>query len=265
VRELAFISKNMARKAVDPYDGWDETDALVHWAKLFGPNAMDHDLFGFLANEVKLKLIETTEQMQDIKQWQTVKQWQADLIRLIEHMLRHGMPMQRLDPRPPYGEETRMARNSEEALLACMSACARTIGEVYDIDWPEKTSAGDWISRLRGQRKETEYFSCFPLSLLNHINLKGQFLVGQDLSFANLYKANLREANLRAADMTRANLYAANLHEANLHEAKLSYARLSSANLSYACLNEANMYEANLHGAMLENVNLGGVHGLKRD
>ncbi len=243
VRELANISRKMARRLDDPSDGLDETKALVDWAELFGPTAMDQDLFGFLANEVTLRSMET------------VKQWQTNLKTLIDHMLRRGMPMQRLDPRPRYREEDRMARNAEEALLACISACALTTGKTHDIDWPENNSAGDWICRLRGQRKLTELFWCFSLSLLNHIGLKGQELVGQDLGGAVLVGADLSGTNLRMA----------NLEGANLRTANFERAYLANTNLSGACLTETILTEAILDGADLDHSNLADAIGITLD
>ncbi|MBI5252151.1 MAG: pentapeptide repeat-containing protein [Desulfomonile tiedjei] len=207
IRQLEIVQRNIAQRSEDPDTGWDIETALLHWTEFFGPTAMDQALYEFLSNEIAIQSVEN------------VRQWQLELINLTEHMLRFGMPMHRLNPRPSYREELRQARNAEEALLACMSACARTVNEPYAIEWPEETSAGDWIARLRGQRKSNQDY-CLSLLMLNNIGLNGQFLFTQDLS-----GANLRSANLCAANLIEANLIEANLRGADLREAQIDGAR----------------------------------------
>ena len=62
--------------------------------------------------------------------------------------------------------------------------------------------------------------------------IKGDCLIGVNLSEANLSKANLSEADLSKADLSKANLSKADLSEANLSGADLFEANLSKANLS---------------------------------
>jgi hypothetical protein len=277
VRELDIIARNMAGKRKDPDYPWDASKALVHWAELCGPTAMNKDLFQFLVNEVKL-------------QPEQAPKWQEDLRQLIEYMLAHGMPIHQVGQAVKYKEASRMARNTEEALLAAISACARVTNDRYTIKWPEKTSAGDWICRLRGQRKETELAGCFALSLFNHIDLSGQYLCGQDLRsadlshadlmYANLFYANLSSARLACADLSFAHLSDADLGDADLSSAILRSANLACTYLSFAKLIKANLVRANLFsaylkgadfrdakldGAVLNRANLEGAKGLPKD
>jgi len=113
VREVRLIHKKLEACRSDPDEGWDERDALKRWAILCGPSAMDEYLFNFIVDEMRLQ------------NSSDVGNWQQTLCHLIGFMLRHGMPMERLDPRPSFQEENRQARNAEEALLAVLNACAR--------------------------------------------------------------------------------------------------------------------------------------------
>ena len=68
IRELGNISRDLDRKRVDPDDGCDASQALIRWARLCGPMAMDVGLFAFLANEMKLLPVEEVRKRQkDLK------------------------------------------------------------------------------------------------------------------------------------------------------------------------------------------------------
>jgi uncharacterized protein YjbI with pentapeptide repeats len=245
VRQIQITSANMAKRRDDADYGWGTGDALIHWSELCGPTAMDWDLFTFVVNEVKLQSMEK------------VRQWQEDLRELIQYTLTHGMPRLAIDKTITYKVADGMARNAEEALLACMSACARTINdEPYHIKWPTRTSAGDWICRLRGQRKPNDLPSCFALNLFNHINMSGQFLLGQDLIGAELLGADLSSSNLSKADLGKSNIRFANLRETNLSSANLYKANLRGSDLCSADLRSASLWDANLISVNLERANL---------
>ncbi|MFW5766292.1 MAG: NACHT domain-containing protein, partial [Coleofasciculus sp.] len=118
VEGVRLIHEDLEERKRNFRKGCDERDALVRWATLCGLSAMDEYLFQFVCDEMRL---------QDLSK---VRDWQKTLCRLIEFMLRHGMPMEGLNPRPNFQEETRQARNAEEALLAVLNACARVTREI---------------------------------------------------------------------------------------------------------------------------------------
>jgi uncharacterized protein YjbI with pentapeptide repeats len=241
VREVRRIHDMLKRRQNDPDEGWDERDALQRWAILCGPSAMDEYLFNFIVDEMRLQ------------NPSDVGNWQQTLCHLIGFMLRHGMPMERLNPRPNFQEENRQARNAEEALLAVLNACAKFTQTISKIEWHSPEAFGTWISRL--QRQRVDLNNVFSLNCLSFLNLQGCILYLKDFYWANLTGANLTGANLTGADLTGANLTGANLTGANLSEADLYGANLTGANLS-----EADLYGADLTGADLTGANLTGAN-----
>ncbi|WP_334924198.1 pentapeptide repeat-containing protein [Nostoc sp.] len=248
VREVRLIHKKLKDRQEDPDEGWDEREALKRWAILCGASPMDEYLFNFVANEMRLQNASD------------VGNWQQTLCHLISFMLRHGMPMERLNPRPDFQEENRQARNAEEALLAVLNACARVTKTVSKIQWHTPEAFGIWISRLQGQRINT-YTDVFCLNCLSFLDLQGCALVYKDFSQANFERVNLKGANLAGANLgwtnfEGANLERANLLDANLAEANLERANLLDANLQGAYLPDAILVGANLQGADLRWTNL---------
>ncbi len=138
-RAVRRIHRQLDRRQQEPDDGWDERQALTRWATLCGPSIMDEYLFAFIVDEIRL---------QDISE---VSKWQQDLSQLTGFMLHHGMPTERLDPRPAYREESRQARNAEEALLAVLNACAQVAETISQIQWPDSAAFGAWMARLQGE------------------------------------------------------------------------------------------------------------------
>jgi Pentapeptide repeats (8 copies) len=249
VREVRLIQKKLAARQSDPDEGWDEREALHRWAVLCGSTTMDEYLFKFIWDEVCLQYqIDVAE----------VATWQQTFCSLIEFMLRQGMPMERLDPRPNYQEEFRQSLNAEDSLLAVLGVFQNITQEISNINYPSPEAFGTLLSRLLGQRIRASN----PMSFrcLRYLNLSGCNLIISDLTLADFHKANLSRANLIEANLSGANFVGTNLSGANLREANLRRANLRRANLSGANLSGANLREANLSGVNLSGVNLSGVN-----
>jgi uncharacterized protein YjbI with pentapeptide repeats len=247
VRAVRTIHEETERRLQGSDGGWDEGSALKHWAEICGPEAMDRDLFEFVAAEVRRLPDEA-------------RAWQGMLCRLIGHMLRNGLPMELLGKRPSFRIETLQARNAEEALLAALNACARTTEIISTIHWPEDTgdrnvSAGAWIRRLQGQRSSV-ITNGLALSCLSYLDLSGCILHMIDLYRANLGRAALSRARLHCACLGHANLRGTNLECVDLSSAFLRGANLKGADLEKAILQGANLEGANLEGANLEGAKL---------
>ncbi|MFW5664614.1 MAG: pentapeptide repeat-containing protein [Coleofasciculus sp.] len=254
VQEVRYIHRKLKARDDDPYEDWDERSALHRWALACGSTAMDKYLFEFVLDEMRLHYQNQPED---------VANWQDTLCHLISFMLKHGMPMEKLEPRPNFQEENRQARNAEEALLAVLNSCARLTEKCSEIKWHSEDAFGTWISRLQGQRIDKDVFCLSCLSFLDLqgciLNFKDFYranLIGTNLSEANLFEANLYSANLVDADLSEANLLGANLFQVNLERANLVDADLSEANLERANLERANLNGAILYGAILKGANL---------
>jgi Pentapeptide repeats (8 copies)/ATPase family associated with various cellular activities (AAA) len=267
VNEIANIAEERARNRNKRKQGKDVENALVDWLRLTGPSAMDRDLFAFIEREMALKL----------ERGYPVGEWHTTIVELMNDQLRNSLPMTKLDL-GSYQEMTRQARNTEEALVVALYACAQATKERSEIDWPDAVSFGAMIRRLQGQRAGAPNVlalhcfgwvrgsrQCLDLCDLFNVNLMQPslelisahyaILMGAALPFASLPGAKLGSANLEWANLSRANLSGADLSEANLARANLQEVNLSRANLSEANLEGANLEGANLEGANLEEAN----------
>ena len=278
VREVKLIHKKLGERKNDPDEGWDEREALGRWILLCGSTRMDQYVFDFIQDEVRL---------QDASD---VGNWQQTFCELIGFMLRHGMPMERLNPRPDFQEENRQALNAEDSLLAVLGTFSHLTKRISKISFPSPDAFGALLARLRGQRIDGgNSMSFLSLNYLDlsccilffqdfyHANFKGANLetaslvytifiganlIGANLEGANLTGANLKRANLEGAILKGTNLEGAILQQANLEGANLkgTNTNLQRANLEGANLQRANLEGANLEGANLQRANLEGAN-----
>jgi len=265
VRAIDRVSRELKRRASNPDEGWDEQDALKHWAQICGPRAMSRYLHAFLLNEVRLRSRPELES------------WQERLIRLFNFVLRHEMPMEQLQI-ATFREAMFQSANAEEALLVALNVCAQTIGRNSVIEPPNSSTLGTWLVRLEGQRATLARRSLSFLTL-PHAYLLSQELIGAnlvsskfegieasficaviaDLSSANFKNANFARGTFWSTNLSNTNLERAELEEADLRWSTLSGANLTGANLSGTNLEKADLTEANLTDANLEKANLTGA------
>ena len=231
VREVGLIHKKLEARKSDPDEGWDEREALHRWALLCGASTMDEYLWKFILDEVHLVNLQDSSM---------VATWQQTFCNLIGFMMRRGMPMERLNPRPDFKEENRQAINAEDSLLAVLGVFQHVTKKLSKINFPTPESFGALLARLQGQRINLSN----PMSFhcLSYLDLSKCVLIGRDLQGANLQGAILRGAILEGAY----------LEGANLRGAILEGAGLQGANLEGAGLQGANLLEANVVGTILE-------------
>lgn len=257
VNKVLQINKNLAENENNFDEGWNAKRCLSEWIKIFGPKNIDYDMVKFLDNEIRIQFKDTP---------QKIEQSQQTIIKLINHILREGMPFEEIAPRPSYQSEWEQSINAEKALLVLLGIIANVTDTVSKIKWPNFTSFGDWISKLIGQRTGPEVFI---IHFLNHLDLENCILHIRDLFRANLKKsilvgagldlAILRQADLKKADLRNATLYDAQLQEAELEKANLKNCTLEKANFERADLSGANLAEARLEGANLSGAKLTGA------
>jgi uncharacterized protein YjbI with pentapeptide repeats len=238
VRAIERVSRDLERRASSPDEGWDERDALKHWAQICGPSAMTDYLHTFLLDEVRLRSPKELER------------WQEQLTRLFNFVLRHAMPMEQLQI-ATFREAMFQSRNAEEALLVALNVCARTIGRRSVIQQPDPTTFGTWLMRIEGQRHST-----LARHSLSFLTLPGVNLVSQNLNSASLVSSDLEGANARSVSAPFANLSGANFKNADLAQIDFLGSTLSNTNFEGANLYRADMRWADLEGANLERANL---------
>ena len=145
IHELSLIHENFEAYKEANNSGWSEQECLRKWIIICGPKALDKYIFGYILHEVSLQ--------DGVK----IEQWKNTLQSLVGYMLKYGMPMDLLHPRPKYWSEFQQSLNSEEALFATLNACARATGSEIEINWPSYNDFKKVFSRLKNQRSDTTY------------------------------------------------------------------------------------------------------------
>jgi uncharacterized protein YjbI with pentapeptide repeats len=290
VRAAERVVRELKRRATNPDEGWDERDALKHWAQVCGPSPISQYLHSFFVNEMRLRPSSEIAQFQD------------RLAKLFGYLLRNGMPMEQLRL-GSFKNALFQSRNAEEALLVALNACAKITERVSAIEHSDPTIFGAWFKRIQGQRSGPRsvlaaqclsyldlsevcldigdfygadfqhaklrdlgaHYAIFSQADLSYTDLRKAILVGASLEGANLQGAYLQGANLDGANLEGANLRRTNLREVNLHEANLQRADLKQAKLEGANLKQAKLEGANLKGAKLGGSNLAEADTLPRE
>nr|WP_152629699.1 pentapeptide repeat-containing protein [Haliangium ochraceum] len=227
VRALERLCSKLEQGDEGSEDGWREQDALLSWAEFCGPTLMEPNLAELFSAAIHACPVETA------------RAWQHVLCRCIGFVMRNGMPMEKLNPRPSFREEVQHANHAEIALFVALNACATKSRKLSKSDWPTPASFRAWLAQ------KTESSTGHP-----------PFVLSRALSFLELPEANLQRANLQRANLQRANLRDANLRDANLRDANLQHANLRGADLRGANLRSANLRGANLRGSNLQHINL---------
>jgi len=187
--------------------GWSHEAALEKWIVMCGNTPIDGYIYNFLVNEVRRY------------DKQEVKCWQDMLCDFIGYILQNGMPYDKIS-HINFHEKLRHSRNSEEVLLAALSACAKYTGDVSKIKWPNVNAAGEWIAKLCGQGYgATQYLNHLDFS---NCKLRGVFLYG-----ANLEYSCLNGCSLDYSVMAYSNLYCAKLENTLFYRSDLSGANLN--------------------------------------
>jgi uncharacterized protein YjbI with pentapeptide repeats len=243
VRMLKRVCDMLQRRDDDPDEGWNEREALLHWAEICGSTTMDEYLVEFVQNEIAL---------QNKEDW---SHWQHWLCRLIESSLKSGLPMEKLGLSNFAQMQTQaQARNADECLLVMLNACARLTEQVSEIHWPSRITFGQWLRKLNRQTNDPT--ASLAIRSLNFLDLKNLELHVQEFWGANLSCSVIGRSGLNYANLTYANLTSADFVESTLGYACLEGANLTGANLSRANLKGANLKGANLTGVNLTDANL---------
>lgn len=180
--------------------------------------------------------------------------WQDTFDGLMSWQLSNGMPMHVIKGPENFQEQMRWARNAEEALLACGFAIACCTKRKRRIEWPEVTSFGDMINRLRGQRTGPD--NTLAMDCLGFVFANGQVMYLLDLFRANIECCEFEDAQFDYAYLMRANMVHSNIRNANFMGADLSGADLTGSDATRAHFYEATLSRAKLRDAILAGVDL---------
>jgi hypothetical protein len=227
VRAIGFFVRNAQQAERDFDHAWTDEEALARWLALCGPTTMDRYLLPFIRREYAVRGLDEAAKAQTV------------LTKLYQAFLGQGWPMERF-PHLRFSVQVRWARNAEEALIACLNACARVTERQVKIDWPFSTSFGEALKRMQGQRHGPD--NALVLDCLSYL----------DCSSCCLDMADLYAADLSHTDFSYAMLHFANLMQANLSHTSLRNARLLEANLVNAKLTGADVTDAYVVGVRIE-------------
>ncbi len=209
VKGIKRMCDEIKRREESYESGWDKVDALKYWTELCGKTQIDGYLRNFINNEVASEYKKSEKE---------VAIWQNRIAELFAQVLRHSMPIERIDPemRKTFKEDVQLAKNAEETLLVTLNACSMKIGKITDEDIFKASNnensalLNDWLRWVHTSISRDSFLH-LPLSKIN-------------LSEANLSEANLSEANLSGANLNEARLSFANLIGTNLNGVNLSFA-----------------------------------------
>jgi uncharacterized protein YjbI with pentapeptide repeats len=243
VRALGDIN----RKYRDDEDGWAEKQSLKHWTEVCKSGTLDFDVLEFFRQEVRLRYQDRPE---------LIRQWQETCCKLIEYLLREGLPMEEFG-RLSFYQMNNRAIQAEIMLLASLNACAICTEQLSTIEWGDLRTFGTWLARMQGQ----QYYGDRSIVsvCLNWLNLDGASLDEASLNGASLNGASLVVASLIGAHLSGASLNGASLDGANLVGASLNAASLNEASLNGVSLNAASLDDASLVGAHLDGASLDGA------
>ncbi|HYH66295.1 MAG TPA: pentapeptide repeat-containing protein, partial [Urbifossiella sp.] len=244
---LDALAEQYARPDTRP-ERRDE-DALIDWAKLFGPVVLDLDLQAFVRDAATIRGKER------------VGAWGSVVARLLGVVVRSGMPMHKMTtdikPEPTFRAMNDWALRAEFAMLDIMAACATVTRERWKVDGLPST-LGSWVGGRWAEWGRQGVFNWLDLTRtdLQRVMLTSIVMSKVSLSHADLGEAFLNEANLRDADLTGTNLTAVNLMGGYLHTTSLRGANLTRAVFFGAILDKADLTGANLTSAILDRVYL---------
>lgn len=255
VRELSLTTKRTNAHAADPDEGWSPKNACTRLIGLLGSTEIDEYLYEFIIGELKTRKDE-------------VREIQKTLIKLIEHTLKFGIPLEAISPRPDFQTERLLAKNTEASLLILLNACARCTKTVSHINWPTERSFGELLARIVGQR---EFDKLLILQCLGYLDLTGSVLVNRDLWTSNFEKSILRLCSLVGSDcrytiFDGADLRGTRFSYGNFAEASFSNCRIGGVDAETISMFDMETFgeivelgQANFSGASFDNADLRNI------
>ena len=240
VDELASIAEGLLINS----EHFRTEDALDAWVKICGHTTLDMAIAEFIRDQVAL-----------IANKEKAAEWQKIICRLIDHVVKDGMPFIKYRP-ATFKEEQRVARNSEIALLVMHSACAWVTEDVVAIEWEDEGAASEWFKWLQCG----EWTKIIVVNRhLNHLNLKkclldfnnfeGATFTGTHFGmphkdYIHFYMTSMLEADLSNVDFCGSTLGYTKLDRAIFNNAILDNSSFYSSFMEYTDLNNAKHYNA---------------------
>ena len=220
VRALDRLAKELLEDQSERETPADESHALKSWAALSGAAPVDGDLARFIRDEIRMPT------------WKhRINDWMECASRMLSRSLSKGFVIESSAASNSLTVAS-ISRNSEESLWCIAGACAAASSTPLKIVWPEDTSAGALLHRVRGQRWPDE--DNVLLTSLSHMNFSDQNLVVQDLFSANLVGASFVNAKLIKSEMQNCELSVSDFSNASISDIDLSGSIFTNATFDAA-------------------------------
>jgi len=217
-----------------------EQAELLPWLVAFGQINLDPYLMRFFENEVALLPEAERERIA------------ASAQEVLTAAVMFELPVERLEPRPDYPDETVMIENAGIMALAFLSATGRAQGAPRFLHTIEGDDLGHWLRRVVGPSVSQYRPALHCLSHLKIINAEFRNL---DLWGADFSRSELRDARFDHAMFDNANFDGCALEKATFDGAVARGASFEErANLTGATMQDANFTEAAMSGAILDRI-----------
>ncbi len=230
-RGIERIAIGRKRRANDPDDGFDVTEALVQWGRLTGPAAISPYIQTFLKREIARR---------DKAQ---ISEWQRVITELAAFAIERHLPVERLAGLP-FAKAFNYDANGATALMIVLSACTSATGERANIQFASPASFGTFLRRVCPQRRGPS--NHLMLSVLNKLDLSKQCLDMVDLYGANLESSALNSAEIHFGVFDQSNLEAVDLSSARLGWSRFGPGVISNAKFDLAHMGEVSFRESKL-------------------
>ncbi|MCR9549092.1 pentapeptide repeat-containing protein [Vibrio antiquarius] len=299
VRQLSVTCQLLRQHDDEPDLGKDETELLLKWTEICGPNPIDEYIYEFLKNEI-------------ISRGEARFEWFSYLKRLIEFALTKGIPVDKL-PKLSFDEMKRYSDNALESLFILQHFCKNGIDKQNAIlhigahrhsyfnrvNEPLTSLLNVNSSRIRQVLLRSLTGCNFSYLKLNQINLSRanvsmsifdrafmnytfahnllanncSFFAAQmsgsvfdrgDFTDSNFRRVRMREAklkncNIAFADFSESRLQNSQLIRVTAVETNFSHSEAEYINLAFSDLRYAKFYKSDLTGADLSNTDLSGA------
>ncbi len=242
-RAARRMTKELGKRSSDLDEGWTEKACLKHWADICGPAPISRYIYVFLLNELRLVGLEDISEMRRY------------FLQLFEIALVVGLPINQLQLQN-FTDELFNSRNAEEALVACLNACSRIVGNVSTPKFDNPAAFGKWYKRIQEQRTGRE--SVLLLDCLSLTSFDGQCLDicdfwGSTLQRSSFVHASAHYTTFCYSDLTDANLWGISASLGNFERVDASRASFEGARLAEARFVNARLHGTNFKNAILSN------------
>jgi uncharacterized protein YjbI with pentapeptide repeats len=225
-RGIERIVMERHRRHNSPDDGFDTTEALVHWGRLAGAAPITEYIQTFFEREIEQRSKEQVEE------------WHTELLELVSVVVDKHMPVEKMGILS-YSKSYRNDVNASVALFIALNACSKVCGRQAKIKFKSETSFGTFLRRVCPQRLGPANPPI--LNALSYLDITGQCL-----DMADLYGVDLKHTVWNKSKVNYGNFGGRGISNAEFNGAVLSGSRFQGTSLNFITFENAQMNEVNI-------------------